>query len=368
LSGLTSDPHQPALNALVVERERLGTDPETFIRVLRDCPGQVPVILLDGEAAPSPREYGLLLAGYAAVLHPPINPTLLFNALRASLSRTELPDNVVSLAQHFQSRSGGQLRLRVLVAEDNATNQQVLRGMLERAGHEVFITRDGAETLATLESPTVQFDLAILDMHMPGLSGLDVVRRWRFLEQGRLPIVMLTADATERAQRACREAGADAFLTKPVNSRNLMDTIVRVVAQRPAEVQSVPVPGARPALVLDEGVLQELAETAGGVDFIRELIQGFRADAENSFAEARQALEAQDHQRWCDQLHVLKGTAIDVGANALVNVCLEAERTKPFELGRPLAQDRLTLVRGALDAASAALDDYLARQRNAQGL
>jgi two-component system sensor histidine kinase RpfC len=140
---------------------------------------------------------------------------------------TALPSNVVSIADHFQSRAGG-LRLRILVADDNPVNLRVTRGIMEHAGHEVLAVDDGEQALALLEAENGDIDLAIIDMQMPGLSGPDVVRHWRFMEQEHLPIVILTADAREESARTCREAGADAFLTKPINGLDLIDMVARL--------------------------------------------------------------------------------------------------------------------------------------------
>jgi Response regulators consisting of a CheY-like receiver domain and a winged-helix DNA-binding domain len=71
------------------------------------------------------------------------------------------------------------------------------------------MANDGEEALDLLADNVGHLSLAIMDMHMPGLSGPETVRRWRFMEKGHLPIIMLTADARNEAEQHCREAGAD---------------------------------------------------------------------------------------------------------------------------------------------------------------
>jgi two-component system sensor histidine kinase RpfC len=350
---------------VVVERQQLGAQAQSFIQLLQDCPRKVPVILVDNDSAHPVPDSDWLRMGYSAVLKAPINPTLLFNTLHAAATETELPENVVSLAEHFQAKAGGHYKLRILVAEDNAINQRVIRGLLETAGHEVVVARDGEEALSMLESSREKFGAAILDMHMPKFSGPEVAKRWRFMEQGHLPLIMLTADATEEAQQICAEAGVDAFLTKPVNSRSLMEVLAKLTSQDKTEVVSGKPQAQRKQAVVDEDVLRELAELAGGLDFVRELVDGFKEDAERSYEEAVSALSTQDYGAWKDHLHMLKGGASDVGCTQLSAVCIEAERIKPYEIAQPLARERLAAVRAALDSAKAALDDYLASQRSA---
>jgi two-component system sensor histidine kinase RpfC len=356
------------LGAVVVERSALPGDPVEFLRLLRDDPSlaTLPVILIADAQTAGGRDGQMLQAGFASVLGTPVNATLLFNAIHAVVSQ-DLPKNVVSLVDRFQSQSGLVRRLRILVAEDNPVNQRVLRGLLEHAGHEAFLAHDGEEALAMLESDDNSFDLAIIDMHMPQLSGPEVVQRWRFMENGRLPIIMLTADAREEAEHASAEAGADIFLTKPVNSRELIDVIARLAHKQPAGAAPSHSPPAAHAITLDESILEDLARL-GGTGFVQELVNSFGEDSLRSINEVERALITQDYSLWHDQLHMLKGGASDMGACQLARLCSEAERIKPFEIASPAARQKLDAVRLALTDAQAALAAYTDRKLRAENV
>jgi two-component system sensor histidine kinase RpfC len=361
---------KPVPDALVVERSLLESDPAHFVRMLHDSPalGHFPVILIDSDGSEH-QDMAWMKAGYSAVLQTPLNPTLLFNALHEAASHNELPQNVISLAEHFQAKAG-RAKLRILVAEDNPINQRVMRGLLEHAGHEVVMASDGEEALSLLEADADDLSLAIIDMHMPGRSGPEAVKHWRFMEKGHLPIIMLTADARSEAEQQCREAGADDFLTKPLNSRALLDKVAQLTLSGGRNDFLKPV-GSRQhkgAAVLDESALKELADLGGGLDFVRELIEEFREDSSRGLQATREALEERNYGAWKDQLHMLKGGASDVGAQAMAEACAEAERLKPFEIALPLASERLAMVNAAQQTALVAMDDFLARQRNALGL
>ena len=354
-------------DALVIERALLDTDPGEFIRTLQDSPGfgHYPVILVDPDVSER-ADSAWMRAGYSAVLHTPVNPTLLFSALHEAASHREFPDNVVSLAEHFQSRAG-RARLLILVAEDSSVNQRVLRGLLERAGHEVLVASDGEAALDLLEKHAGKLSMAIMDMHMPGLSGPDAVQRWRFMERGHLPILMLTADARAEAERLCRDSGADDFLTKPVDSRLLLDKVAQLALTGKNE-NAKPAVGKRPAgSVLDEAVLEDLAEFGGGPEFVRDLIEEFRQDSDRALAATREALAARDYSAWKDHLHMLRGGASDVGALSMVHACIEGERIKPFEIAQPLAEERLAAVAAEQQAALAAMQAFLERQHSVRG-
>ncbi|MHB1188627.1 ATP-binding protein [Thiobacillus sp.] len=356
------------LGAVVVERSALQGDAVAFLHLLRDDPSlaALPIILIESDAAAAPAlDVQLMRAGYASVLRTPVNSTLLFNAIHAVVSH-DMPPNVVSLANHFQAQAGKSAGLRILVAEDNPVNQRVIRGLLEHAGHHTFLARDGEEALAMLESADQPYHLAIIDMHMPQLSGPEVVQRWRFMEKGRLPIIMLTADARAEAQAACEEAGADTFLTKPVNSRELVDVIARLAGQQAQPIAAAAAPRAEQLQELEESVLNDLNQM-GGPAFVQDLLASFSEDSERAIRDIEHALVAQDFGQWCDQLHKLKGGASDVGAKQLAQLCAEAERIKPYEMNGIGASQKLDGVRLALTSAHSALTAYLDRKLRAEG-
>ena len=357
-----------ALGAVVVERSALPGDPAAFLALLRDDPNlaTLPIILVESDTSVSTaRDAQWLRDGFASVLRTPVNTTLLFNAIHAVLSHG-MPHNVVSLANHFQAQTGQASRLRILAAEDNPVNQRVIRGLLEHAGHQVFLAHDGEEALAMLESDDQAYNLAIIDMHMPHLSGPEVVQRWRFMEKGHLPVIMLTADARAEAQAACEQAGADTFLTKPVNSRELMDMIVRL-ANQPASAPIAVPPRSQQDNELDESVLDGLAQI-GGAAFVQDLLASFEEDSERALRDIERALAAQDYGRWHDQLHMLKGGASDVGATQLAQLCAAAERIKPYEMASTGGREKLDEVRLALIDAQAALTIYLDRKLRAESI
>ena len=112
---------------------------------------------------------------------------------------------------------------RVLVVEDNAVNMLVVTRTLARLGHQAEGATTGAEALEKIEAGP-PFDLALLDLHMPDIDGVDLAQRIRAGEAGtgkRLPLYALTADARSETEKTCREAGMDGFLTKPFSPEAL---------------------------------------------------------------------------------------------------------------------------------------------------
>lgn len=115
---------------------------------------------------------------------------------------------------------------RVLVVEDNAVNQLVVRRFLERVGCEVAVAQDGAAGVAARFAG--EFDLVLMDVHMPVMDGLRATReiRQRETEQSRRPIYALTASAMTDELQSCHEAGMDGMLTKPLEPAKLRALLV----------------------------------------------------------------------------------------------------------------------------------------------
>ena len=123
--------------------------------------------------------------------------------------------------------------LRILVAEDNPVSQTVTEHLLEAAGHSVRVVGDGAQALEAIQSEA--FSLALMDLEMPGMDGLEVTRRVRASEQGtgrHLPIVALTAFAMPGDRDRCLTAGMDEYLSKPLEGKALSVAIDELHADR----------------------------------------------------------------------------------------------------------------------------------------
>lgn len=116
--------------------------------------------------------------------------------------------------------------LRVLVAEDNAVNQIVVRKILKRAGCECIVVGNGREAVNALKNKS--FDVVLMDCMMPEVDGYEATRLIREGEQGgrsRIPIIALTANAMTRDRERCLEAGMDDYLTKPLEAKLMLETI-----------------------------------------------------------------------------------------------------------------------------------------------
>jgi CheY-like chemotaxis protein len=136
---------------------------------------------------------------------------------------------------------------RILVAEDNPTNQKVLLAYLEMAGHDTFLATNGAEAVAAAEAE--DYDLVLLDIQMPVMDGLDAARAIRAQSGGtaRVPILALTASAAVGDRERFLAAGNTDYVTKPVTMQTLFAAIARVSADysSSSETGDQPAPGSK---------------------------------------------------------------------------------------------------------------------------
>ncbi|WP_179953175.1 ATP-binding protein [Desulfobotulus mexicanus] len=137
---------------------------------------------------------------------------------KASVPKVRSPESLLSSEQK---------KARILVVEDDLTNQQVARGFLKKLGLAADIAQSGAEALEMLgQSP---YDLILMDVQMPDMDGTEVTRRIRSGEvRGLSPdilIIAMTANATRRDKEKCFQSGMNAFLSKPISGYDLAETL-----------------------------------------------------------------------------------------------------------------------------------------------
>jgi two-component system sensor histidine kinase RpfC len=154
----------------------------------------------------------------------------------------------------------------------------------------------------------------------------------------RVPIIMLTADATFGAQSDSAEAGADAFLTKPVSVEMMLSTLDRLIRER--EVRSLPVVPRREdrspndEAVLDVSVLAEVDRVCKDPVRLAAVVASFESEGDKFLERLAAAWSAQDYAAFAEWVHAMKGNAANVGAKELVATCRRIERAGAGEFQR----------------------------------
>jgi len=186
-----------------------------------------------------------------------------------------------------------------------------------------------------------------------------------------IPVIMLTANATPEAIEACEQAGANAYLTKPINARTLLDTVARF-APKASKSKGVSFhksvmnefSGAKGPKV-DASALDRLAQLGKGPDFLKDLIEGFSKDGQAIMVNLQAASENGDFSKFQDAVHGLQGSASELGGTMLVRLCKEAKKLKPYDFGTPKPSAVASEISETFDATCKALTEHANRRRNA---
>ena len=258
--------------------------------------------------------------------------------------------------------------LSILVADDNRTNLLVVSKVLEQAGHTVTTVENGAAAVEALECE--QFDIAIMDLNMPVLNGFDAFKKYQnsLGDRASIPVIALTADATDTTNTRCIEAGFQACATKPIEPRRLLEVVAEVTAHSSNEVAS-------PALVppmhqltsrqsrlsaktkVKREALRKL-EQLGGRSFVEEVINQFMKDESYMLNGLRLAIAERDASKFDDELHAMRSSAGNIGAESLYRTCLALKQISAEDL-EAKGEEYLEQLAAEVDCARKGLADYL---------
>jgi two-component system, sensor histidine kinase RpfC len=243
-------------------------------------------------------------------------------------------DKVVSLDDPFVRHRARVKNLNILVADDIAANRIVMQRLLERAGHTVHLAENGEDALDKLADSV--FDIVFVDLHMPGISGLDVIRQARVMQSGvkAIPLVALSADATTESISEAEGAGASLFLTKPIVVAKLLDAIIDLL-KKDSNVMIKPifVPIQTPSRFRPE-VLRELASMNLGDEFLNHFITQSFQDAKRCLVDFERAGSVQDWDSVRESAHALKGVSENLGDDGLSEICTKVMHSGSAELSR----------------------------------
>lgn len=254
-------------------------------------------------------------------------------AATASLADAASAKNVIAFDDPFVRHRARIKPMQMLIGDDQEANLLVLRRILEKAGHGVQAARNGEEVLDLMEQAS--FDAVVIDLHMPLLDGAAVIKQARVMQAGRerTPFIVLSADATAEAVQSAEQAGANAFLTKPVSVAALLDALADIGTPGGTVPLRLPLAGADDE-VIARSAIEDLSELKLDQNFMRLFVAECIRDAQKCIA----SMEAHGGQgNWIEfreDCHALKGVAGNVGAIKLAAVVSEAKKLPDWQLAR----------------------------------
>jgi CheY-like chemotaxis protein len=306
-----SDGQMPEMDGFMLA-EAVKADPALCV---------VPMILLTSAGRPGDGARCRRL-GIAGFLNKPVKQSELLDTIagvvgHGTAAEARRPDDG-ALPERAPARW-----LRVLLAEDNAVNQQVASRILEKRGHAVTVVNNGREAVEALAPGAPErFDVVLMDVQMPEMDGLEATAAIRAGEASsgrRIPIVAMTAHAMERDRDRCFQAGMTDYVTKPVEAGRLIEAVEAAAGTFDPETAA--------------------ARLGGDSRLLRELLTLFWAECPEMVSNIRKAADASDAAALRQAAHALKGSVANFAAS------------KPFEAA--LALERMGIDRDLSGAAGA---------------
>jgi CheY-like chemotaxis protein len=255
--------------------------------------------------------------------------------LTKPIKQTQLADALNRLLDVIQSKEADQpckfevpmnqvnQNIRILIAEDNPTNQKVAIRMLSKLGYRADVVANGLEAIEAVRGRG--YNLVFMDMQMPELDGLEATREIRkMLNSADTPwIVAMTANALRGDRERCLESGMNDYISKPVQIENLRKALERCTES----LESSSDPEESDDTVLDKGVIAQLRELneEGDSDIVAEMMSIFLEDAPPRMNGMHDSYSQKDAMKLREYSHSLKGSLTTLGATRLATICIEIE-------------------------------------------
>ena len=283
--------------------------------------------------------------GINGFLTKPIFQSTLFDAImdafgKAGLQKSGTKMSFTTKASMYKKQLKG---CKILVADDNLTNQELAKAILQGAGIVVTVVGNGEEAVAKVVRES--FDAVLMDIQMPRINGFQATQQIRQIPGCEtLPIIAMTAHALKGDEEKCLEAGMDGYVSKPINQDRLFSTIWRhllnkkrvtdagspgSLAQEEVETVadvSAPETAIAPLQIPGIDIGSVLQSTGLNWRTFQDILLGFFRDNRNTVAAIEQALAANDRKTLQHLAHSLKGSAGNIGAGELREAADELER------------------------------------------
>jgi two-component system sensor histidine kinase/response regulator len=270
-------------------------------------------------------------AGFSAYLIKPVGHADLLSCLSAVMTNKQGSYPPSQIVTRHTVRELHRKNTRILLAEDNLTNQQVAIGILKKFGY-VAVTIADTGVQAVEQMKTNSFDLVLMDIQMPEMDGIQATQKIRKLKpqsdgKKRTPIIAMTAHAMKKDRDRCLAAGMDDFLSKPVNAGELEKLLEKYLAKKhPTPVEkTIPKPVSRPdeAVFVKPDLMERLLDDS---DLFDTVIRGFLEDMPKQIKQLNIFVADVNYSGAGAQAHTIKGAAANISAPRLSRLASEAEQ------------------------------------------
>ena len=308
---------------------------ETSRRIRDQLKLPVPIIMMTAFGREQERRHAKRV-GVNAFLPKPISSSTLFDTIMDAFGREVAPKQAEPFTTEttlYEKRLRG---VRVLLAEDNPINQDVIRAVLEEANMMVEIVSNGKKAISALRAK--EYDIVLMDVQMPVMDGFEATTNIRKdMGEDAPPIVALTAHAMKGDEERCLAAGMDAYISKPISQNRLFRTIWRLTKDKsyeprrmdakegPAQKERVSEKGL-PDVVPGLHIKKALSSIQIQPEVYRQILDKFLTTHHSIVTKIKNAYAAKDWESFRHHAHSLKGSAGNIGAYELQRAAEQLEK------------------------------------------
>ena len=266
----------------------------------------------------------------------------------------------------FDASIGREYPLRILVAEDNKVNQDVIRTMLRRLSYDAHIVSTGVDVIAALEREP--YDIIFMDLHMPRMDGLTATTHIRARPgwQSKPYIIAVTANAMLEHRKQCLEAGMNDFISKPIRAPGLLQALQRHRAYRDNESlpSAAPAPATKPEVPatraprMEESLNDLLEDMGGDIAILRELLTTFENITPAQLDHMESAVISGDLKVISRIAHSVCSSSAGIGALELSHACRRLEDTARKE-GSEIEPSAVEEIRSLFTEACQVMQRYI---------
>jgi CheY-like chemotaxis protein/HPt (histidine-containing phosphotransfer) domain-containing protein len=263
--------------------------------------------------------------GISAYLVKPVRQSELLEAILLVLGQPSQGKDYPDLVTRHTIREARR-KLRILVAEDNAINRELVTRLLQKHGHTVMAVATGREAVDLLDKDAANCNIVLMDVEMPDMDGFQataIIREKEKTSGKHIPIVAMTAYAMKGDRERCLAAGMDGYVPKPIQHQDLLETIQTLVLDVPNIPSHAPAEKS-PAEILDEALLVSRVE--GDPELLTDIVGLFLDEYPRLVDEIRMALDKRDAKTVQRGAHSLKGSASNLAARMASEAALKLER------------------------------------------
>jgi two-component system sensor histidine kinase RpfC len=328
---------------LIVDGENLDIEPLSLARLIKNEPllDDVRLICIQTSFYNEKYAHRLLRAGYHTLLESPLTKEQLFSIISYDNKSLSSSGNVVSLVKHRTTKQAYTRQKEILLADTPSHERDSLRHALTQAGYNILLVDNGDQALDALEEHF--FDLAIINLHLPIMSGTQVVKLHRFTTPYKqwVPFIFVEDEENPETLNLCQSIGVDICLFKPIAPQEVLLSILAALDK--GDLQNLTYVSRKTdpiqfknnkiqdAMLLDLLTLLRLEKLDSGITFINELFKIFESDGRTILREMEKAVAQRQLGKFLDQAQILLDSAGQLGAVLLYELSQQASKLSARE-------------------------------------